>query len=159
MKQCLECNTFHFSNEAKKSVSNREEYDTCRTHLYNKIFGNFKTKIGPDNNEKQGDSILKAYQEEVEKISEYKKTKLMLARASKSELSWIMNNEEVEHVLTEEEMEDVEEEKYLEKYDCILNFHSYREAEAVPLEPEKKVVTIRVAGNRIGAFDGTTRYD
>ena len=157
MKQCLECNTFNFSNEAKKSISNKEEYDACRTHLYNKLFGNFKTRIELDNNEKQGDSILKAYQEEVERIFEYRKAKLILARATKTELSWIMNNEGVEPVtLAAEETEDEEEESYLEKYDCVLNFHSYREAEAIPLEPEKKVVTIRGAGNRIGAFDGDT---
>ena len=124
--------------------------------MYHKIVGNFKIKIGLDNNESQGDSILKAYQEEVEKIFEYRKTKLMLARASKSELSWIMNYEGVEPASTAEEMENVEEERYLEKYDCILNFHSYCETEAVPLEPEKKVVIIRGAGNRIGAFDGDT---
>ena len=159
MKQCLECNTFHFSNEAKNSVINKDVDNDYKTYLHDELFHDFKTRIEVDSSETQGDSILKAYQVELEKIYEYKKAKLTLARASKTDLSWIMNDQESQATEPPEPVEkghDKEEEDYVEKYDCILNFHSYREAEAVPIDPKKRVITIRGSGNRIGAFDGDT---
>lgn len=159
MKQCLECNTFHFSNKSKQSIISKEAYNDCRTYLHDELFCDFKTRIEIDNSEIQGDSILKAYQEEVEKISEYKKAKLTLARASKADLSWIMNEQDSqasEPPEVEEKEQDEDEDDYVEKYDCVLNFSSYREAKAEPIDPKKKVVIIRGSGNRIGAFDGDT---
>ena len=159
MKQCLECNTFHFSSKAKSSMISKEAYDECKTYLYDKLFYDFKTRIEIDDSEAQGDSILKAYQEELEKIYEYKKAKLTLARATKEDLSWIMNEQDsqvCEPPKAEKKEQDEDEEDYVEKYDCILNFYSYREAKAEPIDPKKKVVTIRGSGNRIGAFDGDT---
>lgn len=155
MKQCLECNTFHFSSKLNESIISKEE---CSTHLHDLLFGDFKTRIEVDNSEAQGDSILKAYQEELEKISEHKKAKLTLARASKADLSWIMNEQtsqasDSEQPEAMERGQDEDEEEYVEKYDCVLNFYSYREAKAEPLDPKKKVITIRGSGNRIGAFD------
>ena len=159
MKQCLECDTFHFSNQAKNSMSNRE-FGECRAYLHSELFGKFKTRIEVDSSEKQGDSILRAYQKELEKIFEYRNTKLILSRVSRADLTWIMNDQDSQgaesQVLEEEIQDDKEEKDYVEKYDCILNFHSYREAEAVPIDHRKKVVTIRGSGNRIGAFDGDT---
>ena len=158
IKQCLVYNTFHFSDHTDKSKAER---DACRTYLYSKLFGNFKPMIERDKSEKHGDTILKAYQKELENILEYKKAKFTLKYVPKQDLSWILNFEydnEDEQSLSEDEQlpSDEDDEDYLEKYDCILNFHNYREAEATPINPEKKIVTIRGSGNRIGAFDGDT---
>ena len=155
MKQCLECNTFHFNNKLNNSIISKEE---CSAHLHNELFGDFKTRIEIDDSEVQGDSILKAYQKEVERISEHKKAKLILARASKADLSWIMNEQASQSSEPPEakEGQDEDDEEYVEKYDCVLNFYSYREAKAEPIDSKKKVVTIRGSGNRIGAFDGDT---
>lgn len=160
MKQCLECNTFHFSDQSKETKSNRE---ACRSFLFQELFGNFKTRIEVDSSEEQGDSILKAYKKELENIYEYRQTKITLDRVSKQDISWITSNEVkvtpgAELSSPEEEIcsDSEDQEDYLEKYDCTLNFSTYREAEAVPINAEKKIVTIRGSGNRIGAFDGDT---
>ena len=152
MKWCLDFDTFHFSDQAKSS----EKRGACRTFLYKELHGHLKMRIEIDNSDKQGDSILRAYQKELEKIQQYKKTKLLLAHTPKTDVSWILNSSPPTDETVQLSQDGSDEDEIIERYDCVLNFLNYREAEAIPINPNKKVVTIRGSGNRIGAFDGDT---
>ena len=164
MRQCLECNTFHFVGEAKREFE-KEEFTSLRETLYKDLFPTESTEEITDINtdEKESDSILNAYKRELEKIPECRSAKLTLSRVQESDLAWIIdiptNEDHVAsaHMASTAQTDDEEEsEVYEDTYECVLECHSYRKAEANPIDKEKRVVIIRGSGNRIPAFDGDT---
>ena len=159
MRQCLECNTFHFTPEAKSEFRNENsKFMSLREALYKNLFPTKQVEVIPDveMNEKASDSILNAYKRELEKIPECRKAKLILSSVQESDLAWIMSDISDQKVSTTQTDNKQEEELYEDTYKCILECHSYRKAEAIPINKEKKVVIIRGSGNRIPAFNGDT---
>ena len=164
MRQCLECNTFHFADEAKRALK-KEEFISLRETLYKNLFPTKSTEVitDIDTDEKESDSILNAYKRELEKIPECRSAKLTLSRVQESDLAWIIRDTTSDkdiasaHIAPTVQTDDEKEgEVYEETYECVLVCHSYRKAEANPIDKEKRVVIIRGSGNRIPAFDGDT---
>ena len=163
MRQCLECNTFHFTDEAKKEFD-KDEFNSLKESLHEIIFQTSFTEeeidIESDDNDVR-DSILNAYKLELEKIPECRSAKLTLSHVNQSDLAWIMSEAGAEQtIVTPQVVDEVEDEEETEEfediYDCVLECQSYRKAEAKPLNEKKKIVVIRGSGNRIPAFNGDT---
>ena len=156
MKQCLECNSFHFTDEAKLEFE-KEEFNSLRTDLYKNLFS---TEDIADI-EAPSDSILNTYKRELENIPDCKKAKLTLTRVPQSDLAWIMSDISGQTTPTTQ-TDDKEEDEllyvqlYEDTYECVLECHSYRKAEAIPINKQKRIVIIRGSGNRIPAFNGDT---
>ena len=159
MRQCLECNTFHFTSEAKNEFKKENsKFVSLREALYKNLFPTKPAEIIPDieTGEKVSDSILNAYKRELEKIPECRKTKLTLSTVQESDLAWIMSDiSDIKFPTTQTDDEE-ESELYVDTYECILECHSYRKAEAIPVDKQKKIVIIRGSRNRIPAFNGDT---
>ena len=158
MRQCLECNTFHFTSEAKNEFKKENsKFVSLREALYKNLFPTKPAEVIPDieTGEKVSDSILNAYKRELEKIPECRKTKLTLSTVQESDLAWIMSDiSDIKFPTTQ--TDDEESELYVDTYECILECHSYRKAEAIPVDKQKKIVIIRGSRNRIPAFNGDT---
>ena len=162
MKQCLECNTFHFTNQAKMEFDN-ERFISLRDLLYKDLFPtksaesirvtDFDTYAG----ETVSDSILDAYKRELEQIPDCQQAKLTLSRVEECDLAWIMSETSDQKIpITHADIDDKEDVEYEDTYECVLECHSYRKAEAIPMDKQKKIVIIRGSGNRIPAFNGDT---
>ena len=162
MRQCLECNTFHFTDEAKEL--DKEEFVSLKETLYKNLFHTttvedvIRSDTDSDSDEEEmRDSILNAYKRELEKIPECKSAKLTLSRVNQSDLAWIMSNTSIEqNQHSRQTSSDEEDEEFDDVYECVLECQSYRKADAKPLDEKKKIVTIRGSGNRIPAFNGDT---
>ena len=152
MKQCLECNSFHFTDEAKLEFE-KEEFSSLRENLYKTLFSTDSEEI--TDIETPSDSILNTYKRELEKIPDCRKAKLTLSSVQESDLAWIMSDNSDRKVPTTD-TDDEENETYEDTYECILDCHSYRKAEATPIDKQKRIVIIRGSGNRIPAFNGDT---
>ena len=156
MRQCIECNTFHLTDNVRETTD-KEELAKLRDALYNSLLHTTSgdtIDIEPD----EKDSILDAYQEELARIPEYKHAKLTLSRVDESDLAWIMSDtitqQTIQSARTIPDQED--EEDFEEIYECVLECQSYRKASAKPLDHTKRIVTIQGSGNRIPAFNGDT---
>ena len=159
MRQCLECNSFHFADEAKMDFE-KDEFTSLREVLYKNLFSTISTEdiTDMDNDEKEPDSILNAYKRELEKIPECRSAKLSLKRVPESDLAWMMSETSSnQNVLAAAHTDEKGEgEEYEAMYECLLDCHSYRKAEAIPIDKQNKVIIIRGSGNRIPAFNGDT---
>ena len=154
IRQCMECNTFHFTDKAKNEFG-RDEFSSLKEALHNNIFS--AEEIILDSHEEVSDSILNAYKRELAKIPECRSTKLTLSQVNESDLAWIMSEAEVEQYShtphMADEVNDVEE-YYEDIYECVLECRNCRMAEAKPLNEKKNIVTINGSQNRIPAFSG-----
>ena len=157
MRQCLECNTFHFTDETKREFD-KDEFTSQRETLYRNLFHTNSIEDNVDNDtEGRGDSILNAYKRELEQIPECRSAKLTLLRVEEADLAWIMSDTAAEqNVHSAQNAEEAETEEYEDIYECVLECQSYRKADAVPINPSKMIVTIRGSGNRVPAFNGDT---
>ena len=158
MRQCLECKTFHFTNEVKKNID-KQEFAKLRKSLYNALLHVEEKEhfdIGSD--ETEDDSILNAYQHELEKIPECKNAKLTLSQVAECDLAWIMSDTTTKQCALPPQAypDEEDEEDYEDAYECVLECQTYRKANATPLDQTKHIVTIRGTWNRIPAFNGDT---
>ena len=152
MKQCLECNSFHFTDEAKMEFE-KDEFSSLRAILYKNLFSTEEIA----DIETPSDSILNTYKRELEKIPDCRKAKLTLSRVQESDLAWIMSDISDQKASTAQVDDKEEDELYYEDtYECVLECHSYRKAEAIPMDKQKRIVIIRGSGNRVPAFNGDT---
>ena len=163
MRQCLECNTFHFTDEAKTEFD-KDEFNSLKDKLHKILFqtSSMEEEIDIESDENDvKDSILNAYKQELEKIPECRSAKLTLARVNQSDLAWIMSKAGAKQTsVAPQVVDEVEDEQEIEEfediYECVLECQSYRKAEAKPLNEKKRIVVIRGSGNRIPAFNGDT---
>ena len=156
MRQCIEWNTFHFSDEAKKL--DKKELSSFKEMLYKSLYHTSIDKdIDSDSTEEQVEnSILNTYRNLFEKISDCKITKLKMPRENESDLGWISDFSVGQNYHSLQVSNEEDDEEFEDVYKCVLECQSYHKAEAKPLDEKKKIVTINGSGNRIPAFNGDT---
>ncbi len=143
MRQCIECKTFQYSKELQNNF-NQSVSDKLLHMIYNTSTSKSLTIS------RHPDTILKAYQKELERLKEYKRAKILL-ESRKGTLSWkIDKNEKKQENVRETENDSGD------KYECILEVINYRKAKAIPLDNSKQVMMIHGMDNRKPAFDGDT---
>ena len=147
IKRCIECKSFYLPDNI--STEERKQF-TKIVHQHV-----FSETLYEDNNVHggilQSDSILSAYKNKYENIPECRQSKLKLTRA-KGRLAWRIND--LPSTEQSEEGFNDEEKGKNDLYNCTLNMFSFSKAEAIPLDPGKKVVQLRGKGNLRGAFHG-----
>ena len=150
LRRCLEYQTFY---PPPQTLTVTEACD-AREALMRDIFSCVDLHVSSGENQTRkgdGDSIISAYYKEFEKIPECKRAKLLLFRRGKN-LSWqIDESSEPSHTIHDDTSENL---NFAEVCECSLNIKHYRKAEAIPLDPLKKVVNINGLNNRRGAFNG-----
>ena len=144
IKQCIECDTFSYSESIKSSnssssiqASTHELYD----YIYSDTSGNSSTILKPL------DSIIEDYKRVFESIPACEKAKLSLSSKG-SRLTWSIKDYEDQGTLAQEESD------YPGSYLCKLRIDTYQKAEAVPYDSNRKIVKIQGLKNRKGAFNG-----
>ena len=153
LRRCLEYQTFYPPSE---TLTSTEDCDS-RQLLMKEIFSciDLHSLSGENKTRKdEGDTIFSAYYKEFEKIPECKRAKLLLSRRG-NHLSWQLKNTEHTSLPSNITHDDTTENlEFTDVYKCSLNIKHYRKAEAVPLDPSKKLVNINELNNRRGAFNG-----
>ena len=147
IRRCIECKSFHLP----KGVTGDDKDFT--NVLYDRVFSNTGADTG-DTTVFHGsgipaDSVLSTYKKKFENIPECKKSKLRLTRVDGGSLSWNIKD------LSTEAEKEAKVENACERgdiYHCRLKMLSFSNAEAIPLDPSKRVVQIRGMGNMRGAF-------
>ena len=153
LRRCLEYQTFY---PPPATLTSSEGCGDSRELLVKEIFScsDLHALSGENKTRKdEGDSIMSAYYKEFEKIPECKRAKLLLSRRGNN-LSWQLDTNDTSmpsHVTDYETTENLE---FVDVYKCLLNIKHYRKAEAVPLDPSKKLVNINGLNNRRCAFNG-----
>jgi superfamily I DNA and/or RNA helicase/exoribonuclease R len=150
IRRCIECKSFHLPAGVSKDGKKVQDF---REVLYRYVFPPIEIHTSDTpfcGKSMPKDSILSAYKRKFENIPECRQSKLRLSRATGT-LSWNMKDAPAtgQH---DSEFDDAD--KYDEKYTCRLNMISFSSAEAIPLDPHKRVVQIRGMGNIKGAFHG-----
>ena len=150
LRRCLEYQTFY---PPPQTLTVTEACD-AREALMRDIFSCVDLHVSSGENQTRkgdGDSIISAYYKEFEKIPECKRAKLLLFRRGEN-LSWqIDEHSEPSYTTHNDTSENL---IFAEVCECSLNIKHYRKAEAIPLDPLKKVVNINGLNNRRGAFNG-----
>ena len=151
LRRCLEYQTFYPPSETLTSTEDCDSRQILMKEIFScvdlhSLSGENKTRKG------EGDSIISAYKKEFEKIPDCKRAKLLLSRRGNN-LSWQLHTSMPSHTTANDtpgksEFKDDSDCKYL------LNIKHYRKAEAVPLDPSKKLVNINGLNNRRCAFNG-----
>ena len=141
IEQCVESKTFSYSETIMKKL---DEVSIATHQLYDQIFSD-TTAI-----DISCDTIIRDYTNMIERQPGYKKAKLSLSSGSDSQLTWNIEDDKPRD-------EQRQEEAYFsDRYLCNLKIYTYSRAEAIPHDSSKKIVKIRGAKNRKGAFDGDT---
>ena len=144
IKQCLDCNSFSYSNDIEKSSIN----DTTQ-RLYELVYSD---SVNTSHlNCRPSDSILGSYQKVFEGKKGCRNMKLLLSSDQDAQLTWrTTERSDGSRVRQEEDI------RYSDRYDCKLKFLNYRKVEATPLSDKKKVIIIQGKRNLRNAFDGDT---
>ena len=146
IKQCIQCETFSYAKPVKKA--NPTKFVEATHQLY--AFIHSENSALSFESTKPLSSIIKAYKEVFESIPECKDAKLILSNSKDDRLTWSIENASSRNQPEEEQV------NYSDQYHCNLRIYTYRKAEAVPYDSSKRIVKIRGAKHRRGAFDGDT---
>ena len=146
IKRCIECKSFYLPNGV--SAVDREKFTEV---LHQRAFSESESIYLGNILHRGNDSILNAYKEKFSRIPECKKSKLKLSSV-KGNLAWHINESTVPQMSKEDSGDECEGAN--ETYNCRLNMIYLSKAEAIPLDPSKRVVQIRGKGNFKGAFHG-----
>ncbi len=147
IQQCIECNTFTFSEKLRKDPSCKIQSEKLINKIYKMSLSKSLAPLKPL------DSILKAYKRVFEELKGCKSTKILLSSNQGARLSWKMEDYET---TGEDEEEDGYSPPIEDVYDCVLDIYKYRKAKGIPLDSSKQIVKIRGLKNRRGAFNGDT---
>ena len=153
LRRCLEYQTFYPPSETLTSTEDCDSRELLMKEIFScvdlhNLSGENKTR------KDEGDTIFSAYYKEFEKIPECKKAKLLLSRRG-NHLSWQLKNTDHTSLPSNITHDDTTENlEFVDVYKCLLIIKHYRKAEAVPLDPSKKLVNINGLNNRRGAFNG-----
>ena len=148
IKQCIECKTFSYSDQLIKGSTQLLESTQA---LFDKIYHSSLPKCVATF--KPLDSIIKAYKKVFESFKECRYTSKVLLSCNKGRMSWKIEDNSEQH-----ESEVTTDNSHLtsDRYICVLDIHTYRIAEAIPVDSSKRIVSIRGLANRKGSFDGDT---
>ena len=144
IKQCVECDTFSYSESIKRSSS----FEETTYKLYDCIYSD--TTIDNSFSSRHLDTIIEAYKKVFEKIPSCKKAKLSLSSGKDARLTWNIADNKTQSEPKQKET------YYSDRYLCNLRIYSLNNAEGIPLDSTKKIVNIHGEKNRKGAFDGDT---
>jgi exoribonuclease R/predicted ribonuclease YlaK len=144
IKRCVECKSFYLPNDVQ--ADERAHFSEV---LHQQVFSGNETLCLDNISHGDNDSILNAYKKKFEMIPECRRSKLKLSTV-KGRLAWRMNESTVPQQGNKDD--DDEDKGETNVYNCRLNMMHFSKAEAIPLDPTKKVVQIRGKGNIRGAF-------
>ena len=142
IKQCIECNTFSFSEHLQG-----ETYAEAKALLFDRIYS--RAPFRDFCMSQPLDSILKSYKRALEQIKECKHTsKIILSCNKGARMSW-----KIEEYEGSEEV--AESHSYRYRYECILYCDTRSKGRAIPIDGSR-IVKIQGEKHRKGAFDGDT---
>ena len=146
IKRCMECKSFYLPKDI--SADERKKFTEI---LHQRVFSGSNNLYLGNILQQGNDSILNAYKEKFARIPECRQSKLKLSSV-KGNLAWHINELTTPQVGKEDS--NNENKGVNETYLCRLNVIHLSKAEAIPLDPSKRVVQIRGKGNFKGAFHG-----